>query len=83
MLKEKQIREKVALVQCRERPANRVSDFLRDIHRTTRAPKKRDMLTEAEEKQRAYLTWQDFDFMLYLCTVCPETLKKYVVDVDE
>eukprot|EP00973_Karenia_brevis_P028107 3872805-Karenia_brevis.AAC.1 len=41
------------------------------------------MLTEAEEKQRAHLTWQDFDYMLYLCSVCPETLKKYVVDVEE
>ena len=77
------IEKKIAVVQCRKNRANLLTDLLRDIHRTVRVPKKRDMPTEAEEKQRAHLTWQDFDFMLHLCTVCPETLKKYVVDVEE
>ena len=76
MLEEKQVIEnRTPVVQCKKNRANLLSDLLHFIKRTTRVPKKRDMLTEAEEKQRAHLTWQDFDFMIYLCTVCPETLR--------
>ena len=83
-LKEKQaIEHKLELLDSKKKYWNQQTDLLHYLGRSTNCGHKRDMLSEREEEIRAMLSWQDFDYMLFLLTVSEdeELIGRYVVDV--
>ena len=81
--KVKTIEKKLATMGKKERYHTIKADFLFQINRVTRAATRRTILKPDQERLHLHLTWQDIDFMLYVCGLGTEELKQYVADVDK
>ena len=80
---EEAIRRKQATFRDTKKAKQSKSDLLRTINRTMRGAARKTMLSAEEEKVRAHLTWQDFDYLLWQASLASDDeLKKLVIQPD-